>query len=52
MLGALADHGSDSENMIPAAASPARGIATGCPPTDQLGHARPEPCAAGAVEAL
>jgi hypothetical protein len=37
---------------VPAITSPARGIATNCPPTDQLGNARPEPCTAGAVEAV
>lgn len=50
MLGPLADHGGDSETLLPAATSPARGIAHGCPPTDQLGKARPEPCTAGATE--
>jgi hypothetical protein len=34
--------------MMPGAA--ARGVATGCPPTDQLGKPRAEPCTAGAVE--
>ncbi len=52
MLGELGDHGGDSETMVPAAGSPTIGIATGCPPTDQLGHPRPEPCTAGAVEPL
>jgi hypothetical protein len=51
MLGTLADHGGDGETLVPAAASPARSIATGCPPTDQLGNPRTEPCTAGAVEA-
>lgn len=51
MLGTLADNGGDAETLVPASGSPARGIATGCPPTDQLGHPRPEPCTAGAVEA-
>jgi hypothetical protein len=50
LLGALADNGGDSETLLPAEASPARGIATGCPPTDQRGNPRPEPCTAGAVE--
>jgi hypothetical protein len=50
MLGALADNGGDSETLMPAATSPARGIATNCPPTDQRGNPRPEPCTAGAVE--
>jgi hypothetical protein len=52
MLGALQDNGGDNETMLPAIASPARGIATNCPPLDQLGKARPEPCTAGAVEAI
>jgi hypothetical protein len=51
MLGALGDNGGDSETLLPASGSPAKAIATGCPPTDQLGNARPEPCTAGAVEA-
>jgi hypothetical protein len=37
--------------MVPAENSPAAGIASGCPETDQLGNPRPEPCTAGAVEA-
>ncbi len=37
--------------MPPMAGSPAIGIATDCPATDQLGNPRPEPCTAGAVEA-
>lgn len=51
LLGALADNGGDTETLVPAAGSPAKGIATGCPPTDQLGKPRPQPCTAGAVEA-
>jgi hypothetical protein len=50
MLGALGAHGGDSETLVPAATSPARGIAHGCPPTDQRGHPRGEPCTAGAAE--
>jgi parallel beta-helix repeat protein len=50
LLGALGDHGGDSQTLVPAAASPARGIAHGCPPTDQRGHTRPDPCTAGAAE--
>jgi len=46
MLGALDGEGA----MVPAPASAAKGIASGCPPTDQLGHPRAEPCTAGAVE--
>jgi hypothetical protein len=52
LLGELGDHGGDGETMIPAQNSPARGIATDCPETDQLGNPRPEPCTAGAVEPL
>lgn len=50
MLGALGSNGGDTETMLPAAGSPANGLGTGCPPTDQLGHPRSEPCTAGAVE--
>ncbi len=49
-LGALAATGDDPETLAPAADSPARGVATGCPPTDQLGKPRGEPCTAGAIE--
>ncbi len=51
MLGTLGDNGGDSETMMPAAGSPARGIGMGCPPTDQRGMPRATPCTAGAVEA-
>jgi hypothetical protein len=50
MLGMLADNGGDTETLAPAAGSPARGIATSCPATDQRGMPRGEPCTAGAVE--
>jgi hypothetical protein len=50
MLSALGDHGGPTETMVPAAASPARRAATSCPPTDQQGNPRGEPCTAGAVE--
>ena len=50
-LGGLGDNGGGSETLLPAAASPARGLATGCPATDQRGMPRGEPCTAGAVEA-
>ena len=46
MLGALDGDGA----LVPAAGSPAHGIATGCPQKDQLGNARGEPCTAGAME--
>ncbi len=50
LLGALGDHGGDTETMEPGATSPARGLGTGCPATDQRGEPRGEPCTAGAVE--
>lgn len=50
MLGALGDHGGDTQVMVPAAGSPADGIGMGCPATDQLGMPRSTPCTAGAVE--
>jgi hypothetical protein len=50
MLGALGDNGGATETMVPGAASPARGIGHGCPPTDQRGNPRADPCTAGAVE--
>jgi len=50
MLGALADNGGDTETLAPAAGSPARGLGRSCPPTDQRGMPRADPCTAGAVE--
>lgn len=51
MLGALGDNGGDTETLVPAADSPARGLGTAsCPPTDQRGMPRATPCTAGAVE--
>ena len=50
LLGALGDHGGPTETLVPDAASPSRGLGTGCPPTDQRGQPRAEPCTAGAVE--
>jgi hypothetical protein len=46
-FGALGDHGGGEETLVPAAGSPARGIAHDCPPTDQRGKPRAEPCTAG-----
>ncbi|MCX5741047.1 MAG: right-handed parallel beta-helix repeat-containing protein [Proteobacteria bacterium] len=51
LLGTLGAAGGDTEVMVPAAGSPAKGLGIGCPPTDQLGKARATPCTAGAVEA-
>jgi hypothetical protein len=50
MLGTLGDNGGDTETLAPGDGSPAKGIGTGCPPTDQRGNPRGEPCTAGAVE--
>jgi parallel beta-helix repeat protein len=50
MLGALGDNGGTTETLAPAAGSPAQHLGTGCPPTDQRGNPRTEPCTAGAVE--
>ncbi|MFO0695282.1 MAG: right-handed parallel beta-helix repeat-containing protein [Polyangiales bacterium] len=50
LLGALGDHGGDTETLVPDATSPARGLGTSCPATDQRGMPRGEPCTAGAVE--
>jgi len=50
MLGALADNSGTTLTMLPGAGSPAKGIATGCPATDQRGNPRGTTCTAGAVE--
>lgn len=49
-LGALGDNGGPTETIVPAAGSPALGLGTDCPATDQRGAPRSEPCTAGAVE--
>jgi parallel beta-helix repeat protein len=49
-LGALANNGGTTQTMLPASGSPAIGIGHGCPPTDQRGNPRSDPCTAGAVE--
>jgi hypothetical protein len=49
-LGELANHGGSTETLVPSAASPALGLGRECPPTDQRGVPRSEPCTAGAVE--
>jgi len=47
----IADNGGPTPTRMPAATSPARGLGTGCPATDQRGEPRPATgCAAGAVE--
>jgi hypothetical protein len=50
LLGPLGDNGGPTETLLPAAGSPAVGLGTDCPATDQRGTARSEPCTAGAVE--
>lgn len=50
LLGALGNHGGDTETLLPTAGSPVIGLASDCPATDQRGVARSEPCTAGAVE--
>ena len=50
MLGELGDNGGDTATMLPSPGSPARGIGHGCPPADQRGNPRGDPCTAGAVE--
>jgi hypothetical protein len=50
VLGELGDNGGPTETLLPDAASPAEGLGTECPETDQRGEPRSEPCTAGAVE--
>jgi hypothetical protein len=51
LLGALGDNGGATATLLPAAPSPARGLAaSSCPAVDQRGVARATPCTAGAVE--
>ncbi len=50
LLGGLADNGGPTATLLPGVTSPARGLGTGCPPTDQRGEPRREPCTLGAVE--
>ncbi len=50
LLGVLGDNGGTTETLLPGTSSPALGLGTDCPPTDQRGLPRGEPCTAGAVE--
>lgn len=50
LLGTLGDNGGETKTMLPSSSSPAKGLGTGCPETDQRGMPRSEPCTAGAVE--
>jgi hypothetical protein len=51
-LGTLADHGGPTWTIEPGAGSPAIGLATGCPATEQRGEPRSDPCTAGAFEVV
>ena len=50
-LGALGDNGGPTETLLPSSSSPAIGLGSDCPATDQRGEPRAEPCTLGAVEA-
>ena len=49
-LGALGDNGGPTQTLEPSSSSPAIGLGTDCPPVDQRGEPRAEPCTLGAVE--
>jgi hypothetical protein len=51
LLGALADHGGPTLTVMPAPGSPALERGRDCPPVDQRGMPRRDPCTSGAVEA-
>ena len=51
LLGALADNGGPTQTIAPQPGSPALAAGSGCPPTDQRGEPRKEPCTLGAYEA-
>jgi hypothetical protein len=51
VLGPLQDHGGPTLTVMPDPASPALGHGRDCPPVDQRGMPRGEPCTSGAVEA-
>jgi len=50
LMGTLGDAGGPTPTVSPEAGSPAIGLGTDCPETDQRGEPRSEPCTAGAVE--
>lgn len=50
ILSELGDHGGETETMLPDASSPAKGLGSDCPGTDQRGEPRSETCTSGAVE--
>jgi hypothetical protein len=51
LLGPLADHGGPTLTILPAPGSPALELGRDCPPVDQRGVPRRDPCTSGAVEA-
>jgi len=50
MLGPARQQRRHDGDAGPASGSPAKGLGTGCPATDQRGNPRSSPCTAGAVE--
>lgn len=50
-LGALADNGGPTRTIAPLPDSPALAAGSDCPPTDQRGEPRKDPCTLGAYEA-
>lgn len=50
LLGALADNGGPTQTVAPLAGSPALAAGSDCPPTDQRGEPRGDPCTLGALE--
>lgn len=50
LLGELADNGGPTRTLAPLAGSPALAAGSECPPTDQRGEPRADPCTLGAYE--
>jgi len=50
LLGVLADNGGPTQTITPQPGSPALAAGSDCPPTDQRGMPRSEPCTLGALE--
>ncbi|WAS93243.1 choice-of-anchor Q domain-containing protein [Nannocystis punicea] len=50
LLGELADNGGPTRTIAPLAGSPALAAGSDCPPTDQRGEPRADPCTLGALE--
>jgi hypothetical protein len=50
MLATLADNGGPTQTVTPLPGSPALAAGSDCPPTDQRGMPRAEPCTLGALE--